>query len=261
MDWAYRTGRVSADVYRIVRPSGSAKPSVRVLAAAAAKKAEDARTVAAAAVEPAVPQVRVNAGLNPLVYETVERGLFHAAVAASRGAVPTLFAGGDVPVFTASGVDPDVVLRVPWEARHALAAEPNRERALDMVEMMSGPEGSVMAAEYAGHPGNLDYRARVQQWAMAGMDHSVAQAQRQEWVAASSATAPKTVDEMNDDEIYDAMFGHLDRRAEQRRYEDDLAIVEGRASVHGRDVAQVRASLQARVAAGQYPQGVNRSGV
>jgi len=66
-------------------------------------------------------------GANPLAEEMKARDpLRYEAVAAVKQS-PKLFAGGtaDVPPFTASGIDPQLLLRLPVGIRHAAAANPD----------------------------------------------------------------------------------------------------------------------------------------
>ena len=131
--------------------------------------------------------------------------MLNAAVTASGGHVPTLFATGDTPPFLASGEDPALVLRVPWQARHALAAESDRGRVLEMLQELSGPEGVVAASEYAHHPSNSDYQARVNQWVMAGWRYADQQRDHAEQVAAAAAPQVQASADMSDDELEDAL--------------------------------------------------------
>jgi hypothetical protein len=192
---------------------------------------------------------------NPLVAQTqVEQRVYASAVEASGGQAPTLFRGGDLPAFTASGVDPSLLLHLPWTARHAAAAQPDRAVVLDMFENLAGSAGPVMAAEYEAHPGNKEYAERVIAWQQAGYDleqhrseerQVLAQAARAEEVRAALGDPENWTDE----QAYDHLFGEIDRRAEQKKIEEQTAILEGRTVGHGYDLDQVRASLEERIAA------------
>lgn len=93
----------------------------------------------------------------------VHRATYAAATTAS--APPTLFESGDLPLVCASGMDPTVLLRLPWGARHAAAEAPTLAAAMRIVEDFSGPDAAVSAElEFGGHEGNRAYAERVTQW-------------------------------------------------------------------------------------------------
>lgn len=76
-------------------------------------------------------------------------------------APPKMFAGGrsDTPAFTASGIDPELLLRLPPGVRHAAAAEPNITVVHRWFEEYAGfPEIVV------DHPGWTEARRRVEDW-------------------------------------------------------------------------------------------------
>lgn len=107
-------------------------------------------------------------GSNPL--EDDVRQTSPAAYAASvkvAGPCPKLFSGGlsDLPVFTASGVDPAVLRTVPAPQRHALAAEPDRAKVFALVEEFGGFDDIALP-----HPGWDDAVARVGHWASGRLD-------------------------------------------------------------------------------------------
>jgi hypothetical protein len=82
---------------------------------------------------------------------------------------PTLFADGDLPAVTASGIDPTLLQRVPWQARPALARA-SRAEAAAMFELYGGPEGEVQASYDAMGGGPLhadvaEYEQRLSRWA------------------------------------------------------------------------------------------------
>lgn len=144
-----------------------------------------------------------------------------ANAARTEAAVPTLFASGDLPVFTASGIDPSALLAVPWYARHTVAAATTQEQAYQLLEAYSGPDGEVAARleGVAGHPGNIDYQNRVQSWLMAGETAAQAQAQEREWQAVMAARrrGETPVDHLTADQQYDRIFGPVDRAREESR--------------------------------------------
>lgn len=108
--------------------------------------------------------------LSPYDENPALRDLQQAVPSAARGIdPPTLFPSGDLPPFTASGLDPSVLADLPWLGRHAVAAEPDRRAAYQMASELGGPDGPGIAAteeQYAGHPGNAEYLARMSSWAM-----------------------------------------------------------------------------------------------
>jgi hypothetical protein len=114
---------------------------------------------------------------NPLVDEA-RRTRSQASLQAASDA-PTLFHSGDLPPFTASGIDPDNLLRVPWQARHAIASAATTAQAFELLERYA--DDPVAAAfEQGGSLANADYQKRVNEWA---------------------------VSKMTDAELYDATFG------------------------------------------------------
>ena len=90
---------------------------------------------------------------------------------ASRNApAPTLFPTGDLPAFTASGVDPQALLQVPWQARHAVARAATPAEAYALLDQYGGPGGELLIGDdMAGEPANREYERRVQNWIGAAM--------------------------------------------------------------------------------------------
>jgi hypothetical protein len=91
---------------------------------------------------------------------------------APSGPPPPLFAaGGDVPLITASGVDPDLLRKLPPEARHAAAQAETRAEAFAIFEAYGGGGDGVLAAQVDALDGGpltaslADYRARYATWA------------------------------------------------------------------------------------------------
>jgi hypothetical protein len=172
---------------------------------------------------------RPPAGADPKVY--ARNPLLDEARAMPNGArlianavkndagVPTLFSSGDLPVFTASGIDPSALLAVPWYVRHTVAAEPSRGQAYELLERYSGPEGEVTAQlDGAGvHPGNYDYQARVTEWLMRGETAAGEQARAREWQAGVEARRrARSPQDMTPAEAYDRAFGEIDRARAER---------------------------------------------
>lgn len=128
------------------------------------KQREQRQVPRAAAASPAARVRRSGAvfAANPLLVEAQAAGL----VRESSTPAPTLFPTGDLPPITASGMDPQVLLNLPWQARHPAAEAPTVQEAYRIVEDCGGgPDGEVIAAmEHAAHPGNRAYQERVNQW-------------------------------------------------------------------------------------------------
>lgn len=97
-----------------------------------------------------------------------------ARARSSASPEPTLFGGGDLPPFTASGIDPQALLQVPWQARHALASAATPREAYAIVNEFTGlsPDSAETLAvtAYGSHPGNGEYVQRVEQWVVDAMD-------------------------------------------------------------------------------------------
>jgi len=101
---------------------------------------------------------------NPLVEDMRQAvpGPYAEALRA-RGVPPTLFAAGDTPPFTASGIDPTALLQVPWTARHAIAAEANGAKAY--ATFQRALTDVDFAAALSGWDGpNAAYRRRLEEW-------------------------------------------------------------------------------------------------
>ena len=75
---------------------------------------------------------------------------------------PTLFESGDLPPFTASGVDPRHLLDLPWTLRHTAAAAPAAGTVLDLLEQAA--EGVEMFTGLAPTHGSDAYVARMHRW-------------------------------------------------------------------------------------------------
>lgn len=101
--------------------------------------------------------------LNPL-YDQLPRRI--AASAALTKEPPKLFGDVDLPPRTASGLDPQVLVTLPWKARHAVADAPTVDCAQDLIAACSGPEGDSQADGLAEHHGVRKYRAAMTDWAL-----------------------------------------------------------------------------------------------
>lgn len=90
-------------------------------------------------------------------------------IASREAPVPTLFPGGDVPAYTASGNPPRDLLKLPWQVRHAAAKADAAEWARLFREYAKGIPDADIGALFdpaAQDPANADYHARVSAWAM-----------------------------------------------------------------------------------------------
>ena len=95
--------------------------------------------------------------------------------------IPRLFASGDdLPLWIASGADPQLLLQLPWVVRHE-AARADAKRFAHLLEHYTGPDGADAAAVNHGHLGLTDadwaYHERVKAWLM-GPSHSYARLQQ-----------------------------------------------------------------------------------
>jgi hypothetical protein len=144
-------------------------------------------------------------GINPLADEIRERDPFRFEEVSKFAEPPKLFANGtaDVPAFTASGIDPQHLLKLPVGIRHAAAANP------DIVQVHSWFE------EYAGIP-------------EAEIDHDGLRAAKlrvEDWLA-NTDTDPRTPEQREADEEaeYQGFFNPENDRVsyanEQRRREE-----------------------------------------
>ncbi|MCD4525235.1 hypothetical protein [Nocardioides sp. cx-173] len=102
-------------------------------------------------------------GPNPYVTDLSASypGVFGAAT--ERQAAPTLFAGGDLPPFTASGLSPEMLKELPFTMRHAAASERDTAKLLDWIERAVAEHERVKYA-VLDHPGLAAYRDRVNAW-------------------------------------------------------------------------------------------------
>lgn len=105
---------------------------------------------------------------NPLLEDAVAStpGWVREALAAS-GPAPTLFAQGDLPKFTGSGISPESLLDLPWMVRHAAAAA-ELDGAQQLFEEYGGDPGMLdptqLAFAVARDDRNGDYAHRFAAW-------------------------------------------------------------------------------------------------
>ncbi len=82
---------------------------------------------------------------------------------------PKLFDAGDLPLMTASGVDVDVLRRVPWQARPAVARAKTHAEVYELVTKYSGDLGQAQADVDSVSGGPLfkdvaEYEDRLEEW-------------------------------------------------------------------------------------------------
>lgn len=88
------------------------------------------------------------------------------ALVRDAGPPPSLFAEGDLPRTTASGLDPAALRGLPWRARLAAAWEPDRLKAFEITQSFAGPDAEDLAlVEFAGHPAVSRHVSQVSTWA------------------------------------------------------------------------------------------------
>jgi hypothetical protein len=101
---------------------------------------------------------------NPLVDDARQAvpEVYDRAVAA--GPAPTLFKAGDVPLWIASGADPQLLLQLPAMARHA-GAQADAVGFAQILETYTGADAAEKAfLEFGGFAGDWDYYSRVLAW-------------------------------------------------------------------------------------------------
>lgn len=179
---------------------------------------------------------------NPLLDDAQQSIPAVVAAARAEGApVPTLFMAGDLPVMMASGMDPALLLQLPWQARHAAAAA-DAAGLSRMLEDYGRRDSSVMAEiDQGGHVGNRDYQQRMSKWLSGETPEAAAARQRARQESEPSATDLK---------VYDSMYGAMDAererkeklRAEQQRIQQEAK----RAAADARHKADLEAAKAAR---------------
>ncbi len=149
-------GRVSMDDVRAAAPNASPQ--------AAAPTAPAGRTWPTRSTFNATLVVQLDPyGRNPLVDDLRQSVPAAYALAMREGPPPTLFASGDLPPFCASGIDPQMLAKVPWFLRHEAAAGTNPGTVLAMIEdTATDPDGHLFESRTAGA---TEYVARMHAWA------------------------------------------------------------------------------------------------
>ncbi|MDP9092278.1 MAG: hypothetical protein M3N95_04880 [Actinomycetota bacterium] len=100
-------------------------------------------------------------GPNPLE-EDMKGSPAYDMAKASGVPVPKMFQGGqsDLPVFTASGIDPKLLMQLPYRIRHAVAAEPDPAAVHGIFEEHAHQPDVIMP-----HIGLDDAIGRMSTWA------------------------------------------------------------------------------------------------
>jgi hypothetical protein len=86
--------------------------------------------------------------------------------AAFAYAPPRMFASGDLPLLTASGVDPSILVYAAWYLRHSAALTDSRAHVLEIVEESAtdvGPDPEALQIE-SGRDRWADYFSRISRW-------------------------------------------------------------------------------------------------
>lgn len=153
-------------------------------------------------------------GRNPLAEDIRQASPeVYAESVTDSGPPPTLFEAGDLPLFTASGIDPQLLLQLPWSVRHP-AARADAGEAQRLFERFGGdPEAAADdgRATYWSHEGNDEYRARLERWA-SGLMKKDSGRQPVGLTVDPDAPAP---------ESYAALYGVDDAKLDARREEQN----------------------------------------
>ncbi|NYG05720.1 hypothetical protein BJ986_000207 [Phycicoccus badiiscoriae] len=137
---------------------------------------------------------------NPLVDGFTAKNPTIVKAALAERPAPTLFTNWDLPPFTASGVDPQFLMWLPFGCRHYAASEPRPAAVLQLIEESGrDPDASVDS------DGLNDYLRRVVDWITGrGVDPELQASQ------AAHAT-------------YDQIFGEAEAADAARRFEQNKA--------------------------------------
>jgi hypothetical protein len=85
-------------------------------------------------------------------------------------AAPTMFATGDLPLLTGSGVDPSVLVWCAWYLRHSAALTDSRAHVLEIIEESANnsltPDAEALQTDL-GRDRWQNYSARISQWVSA----------------------------------------------------------------------------------------------
>lgn len=171
LNWAIRTGRINASErirWALALIDDPVANETRLRSAVAGTASTT--VLAAAAAEPPPPRVSPQPRqptTAPPTPESTHPWLVDVPPPAGRP--PTLFAAGELPPVTASGIDPRLLLDVPWQARRAVARADQVE-AYRLLERYSGEEGATRAELDSSGNGPLaadvrEYMGEYSRWA------------------------------------------------------------------------------------------------
>jgi hypothetical protein len=137
---------------------------------------------------------------NPLLEEMrqAKPELVHAAAAEAPDA-PRLFGDGDLPLFTASGLDPSILARMPWPIRRPMAEAPTIQAAYELASRYEG-NPDMARVDLAHDPVNESYVSAFSNW-LAGQGGHPADRRADSGVAASGRDAYTT------EQLHSELFG------------------------------------------------------
>lgn len=193
LNWAERTGRIAGSERRTIleaaarnptqaeqevrarrrglyRPSAAELPAPapaahRVTSGQVAAQLAEQRRVAAAAAIPGQTGYGVRPDPN-----SMDALLMEACSTPPPGRQPTLFPEGELPSFTASGIPPRELLKVPWQVRPAMARARTTAEAYKLLAEYAGEDGQVRAEVDAMgggplHADAVEYERAYERWA------------------------------------------------------------------------------------------------
>lgn len=171
IDWALATGRITAGRVAHYRAQMAANAAVTTdiletlapgaLVGGGVHAGPQTYRAPVAAATPAGASAEAYSR-NPLLDEARASRPYLVTLASAEGPAATLFESGDLPAFTASGQDPQALLRLPWKVRHAAARADQAEWARLFDEYQNDPISAGM--DYTHDPANQEYAGRVSSW-------------------------------------------------------------------------------------------------
>lgn len=103
---------------------------------------------------------------NPLLDDAMQAvGPTARAATVTNGDAPKMFASGtaDLPPFTASGIDPRLLMQLPYQLRHLAASDPDPASVLSLFERQAG-QPDIIDPEQAVGSGLAEYEGRMSDW-------------------------------------------------------------------------------------------------
>lgn len=105
-------------------------------------------------------------GPNPMLEDLKQASpAAYKAALKKAGPPPTLFESGDLPPFTASGIEPGLLMKLPWHQRHRAAEEPDRAKLLRLFDDTAAKDGDTIDAMEGRAEGAWNYVRRMSRWA------------------------------------------------------------------------------------------------